>query len=102
MISGMFPADLKPRFKLCNDGAGASMYFWQCYGAKAARAASLWVQLLKRGPAAKPANQRHCDDATGKDMGSRRQDYGFCRNLLCDWTHKLAAAFLACCTESVP
>jgi hypothetical protein len=41
MISGMFPADLKPRFKLCNDGAGASMYFWQCYGAKAARAASL-------------------------------------------------------------
>ena len=36
----------------------------------------------ERGPAAKPANQRHCDDASGKDMGSRWQGYGFCRMIV--------------------
>jgi hypothetical protein len=47
---------------------------------RAARAAILWVQVTKTGPAAKADKSTHCDDAGGKDMGSRRQDYGFCRS----------------------
>jgi hypothetical protein len=69
------------------------MYFWQCYGAKAARAASLWVQLPKRGP---QLNRQINDIATilaariwvqgGKVMGFVALFF------FCDWTRTFAVA----------
>jgi hypothetical protein len=49
---------------------GPKLYEWQAYGFSYENAG----QQLNR------PNQRHCDDASGKDMGSRWQGYGFCRS----------------------
>jgi hypothetical protein len=90
MISGVFPAALKPRFKLCNDGPVPQCISGNVMGPKLHERQAYRFSYQKREPAAKPANQRHCDDASGKDMGSRWQGYGFCRNSH-DRTHNVAA-----------
>jgi hypothetical protein len=51
---------------------GPKLYEWQAYGFSYENAG----QQLNR------PNQRHCDDASGKDMGSRWQGYGFCRMIV--------------------
>jgi len=64
MISGVFPADQKPRFKLCNDGPAPQCISDNVMGLKLHERQAYRLSYQKRGPAAKPANQRHCDDAS--------------------------------------
>ena len=54
----------------------------QYYGGQTARAARLWVSTAKNIARAITIKSTRCGEPSGKDMGSKRQDYGFCRILL--------------------
>jgi hypothetical protein len=80
MISGMLPAGLKPGFKLCNDGQCLNGFAAMLSGPIRTRG-NLTGSVAKMRPAAKApkSKDRNNDGGGGKDMGSTRQDYGFCR-----------------------
>src|SRR5580704_17512417 len=59
--------------------ARVSMNFRQYYGGRAALPATLWVQCQNRGTGGWAVNQQIAR-TNGKDMGSIRQDYGFCHS----------------------
>jgi hypothetical protein len=82
MISGMFPAGLKPGFKLCNDGQCLNGFAAMLWGPIRTRG-NLTGSVAKMRPAAKAPKSKDRNNGGGKDMGSTRQDYGFCRSCCC-------------------
>jgi hypothetical protein len=81
MISGMLPAGLKPGFKLCNDGQRLNGFAAMLWGPIRTRG-NLTGSVAKMRPAAKAPKWKNRNNAaaSGKDMGSTRQGYGFCRS----------------------